>query len=358
MLARGHDRGLLIKRELIACPERYAVKVPQVSVVMPVRNAMPFLPIAIESILAQTFSDFELVIGDDDSTDQSLACAHDYAARDPRIRILESRSRLGPVGSSNWVAKAARADLVARMDADDVCVPHRLERQVALLDAHPEAVLVGSVFNMIDARGRQIREENLHALSVQRAIPPILHPSIMYRRASFEQVGGYREGTDYCEDGDLYSRLAVLGDFLVSTDPLLSYRLSGISARLNDDRATVERGLRSLSAEGLPGENDPIAPRENPAPVVFQTFATLRLWSGQRPEILVEMARRMQLRPFRQTLPLFGWTMICTISPPFARQLARARLAWRNWRVRDVVRPGHTYRWRPNTRSVDLGKNP
>lgn len=95
---------------------------------MPVHNAMPFLPQAIESILAQDCPDFEFVIGDDASSDGSRACLADYARRDARIRVVHGRERLGSVGSSDWVAREARAPLVARMDADDVAVPTRLGR--------------------------------------------------------------------------------------------------------------------------------------------------------------------------------------------------------------------------------------
>ena len=127
---------------------------PSVSVVMPVRNAMPYLRSAIESVLAQSFRDFELVIGDDCSADGSLDCASSLAQCDPRIRVVQSRVRLGPVGSSNFVANEARAPLVARMDADDISHPRRLERELKALAAHPRAVLVGALFDVIDGAGR------------------------------------------------------------------------------------------------------------------------------------------------------------------------------------------------------------
>src|SRR4051794_33901748 len=93
---------------------------PRVSVVMPVRNAMPYLDASIASVLAQTYTDFELVIRDDGSTDGSLAALHAWAARDERIRLCAGTHRLGPVGNSNWVVERSRAPLVARMDADDI----------------------------------------------------------------------------------------------------------------------------------------------------------------------------------------------------------------------------------------------
>ena len=102
----------------------------RLSIVMPVKNAMPFLDVAIASIIDQSFADFELVIGNDGSTDGSTELLRDWAQRDPRIRLLERIDSGGPVGSSNWVANAAKALIVARMDADDIALPHRLERQL------------------------------------------------------------------------------------------------------------------------------------------------------------------------------------------------------------------------------------
>src|SRR4029079_16158405 len=106
-----------------------ARKTPPLSVVMPVHNAMPYLDIAIESILGQTFQEFEFVILDDASTDGSTQRLREWARRDPRIRLIEEKHNLGPALSSQRVAVAARAPVVARMDADDISYPHRLGRQ-------------------------------------------------------------------------------------------------------------------------------------------------------------------------------------------------------------------------------------
>src|SRR3954452_11229500 len=114
-----------------------AAETPRVSVVMPVRNAMPYLDIAAESILGQTFQNFEFVILDDGSTDGSTERLREWAMRDPRIRLLEEKHNLGPALSSERVARAARAPVVARMDADDVSHPRRLEEQLDVLDNFP-----------------------------------------------------------------------------------------------------------------------------------------------------------------------------------------------------------------------------
>src|SRR5258706_14041022 len=116
---------------------------PAVSVVMPVYNGERYLASAIDSILAQTFTDFELIAVDDGSTDSSLPMLKRYAERDPRVRVI-SRPNTGIVGALSDAIAAARAPLIARMDADDLSLPLRFERQVAYLSGHPQCVLVGT----------------------------------------------------------------------------------------------------------------------------------------------------------------------------------------------------------------------
>src|SRR5688572_26937741 len=147
------------------CP---MVTIPPLSVVMPVRNALPYLDAAVESILGQTFKDFEFVIRDDDSTDGSYERLRFWAASDKRIRLFEGDSCLGPAGSSNWVVGKARAPIVARMDADDVALPHRFRHQLSVLNDNPDAVLIGSVWEGIDRQGRVVRGPDLSALGTSR----------------------------------------------------------------------------------------------------------------------------------------------------------------------------------------------
>jgi glycosyltransferase involved in cell wall biosynthesis len=327
---------------------------PKLSVVMPVRNAMPYLHSAIESILAQSFQNFEFVIGDDCSTDGSAECAQSFAMRDSRIRSVQSSVRLGPVGSSNWVAKEARAPLVARMDADDLCHPYRLERQMQALAEHPDAVLVGSLFNMIDRFDRPIRGVDRSAL-LSTTVPPIAHASILYRKWAFDEVGGYREGCDYFEELDLYQRLTKTGSLLIIADDLLSSRFAGTSARLNDDRKGVE-GALDIMPSVLSARDHQRDRSGKLDPDVFRILGNLQLWSRQPPGIVLEMMRRMRLLPLRASSPVIVWAVIASLSPPLAREIARTRLAWRNWRTRRSIRSHHLYRWIPGQRSIDLGR--
>ena len=110
---------------------------------MPVHNALPYLDAAVESILGQTFSNFEFVILDDASNDGSVERLRDWASRDERIRLIEESNNLGPAVSSQRVALAANAQIVARMDADDISLPHRLTDQLRVLNEDPEVGVVG-----------------------------------------------------------------------------------------------------------------------------------------------------------------------------------------------------------------------
>ena len=321
---------------------------------MPVHNAMPFLGAAIEAILQQTFGDFEFIIGDDCSSDGSVECALEYAGRDHRIRVVRSSVRLGPVGSSNWVAREARAAIVARMDADDLCHPRRLELEVQALAQHPLAVMVGSLYSLIDRFDRPIRPVDLSVL-LGRQVPPIAHSSIVYRKSAFDHVGGYCRESEYFEDADLYRRLMEVGEILVIADDLVLYRFAGTSARLNDDRAEVEVALNAMPAM-LRLRKPRQDARGKLEPEVFRTFGALRLWANLPPAILIPMAKRMRIRPLSASLRVIAWAVVCSLSPPLARHATRMRLAWRNWRVRRRIPAGNLFRWLPEEPAVNLGR--
>src|SRR5205823_4798077 len=118
------------------------MSIPVISVVMPVYNAASYVADAVKSIMAQTFDDFEFIAVNDGSTDRSEAILNEFARADRRIRVI-SRANTGIVGALNDGIAAAEAELIARMDADDVSSPQRLQRQLAYMQAHPECVALG-----------------------------------------------------------------------------------------------------------------------------------------------------------------------------------------------------------------------
>lgn len=144
-----------------------------VSVVMPVHNALPFLDDAVRSILDQTHRNFEFVIYDDASTDGSTERLREWAAQDERVRLIEGEKNLGPVGSSMMAVDKSTGAFVARMDADDLSHPQRLELELRVLEANPAAGLVGTMFDIIDDDGRQIRTEDHWRLERKSAFLPL-----------------------------------------------------------------------------------------------------------------------------------------------------------------------------------------
>jgi glycosyltransferase involved in cell wall biosynthesis len=208
---------------------------------MPVHNAASYLPAAVGSILGQTFRDFELIAVDDGSTDNSLDILRQLAAGDSRIRVI-TRPGTGIVGALNDGLAAARGELIARMDADDVALPRRFERQVAFLRGKPDCVAVGSAVLLIDSDGDPIcvqtwaeTHEEIDSLLL-RGHGGLAHPTAMMRTAALRHVGGYRKQYEWIEDKDLWLRLAEIGRLANLLDPLLQYRLHGTSVCAQRER--------------------------------------------------------------------------------------------------------------------------
>ncbi|MDQ4061967.1 MAG: glycosyltransferase [Pseudomonadota bacterium] len=201
---------------------------PSVSVLMSVYNGAPFLDAAIDSIRAQSFDDFEFIIIDDGSTDATPAILARHAVADPRIRILSQRN-LGLIAALNRGLAEASGVYVARMDADDIAKPHRLERQIGMLDSDRRLVLVGSRYEVIDAQGAVLRPGDVPTdpARIRETLDRtncIAHPTVLMRRDAVLAAGGYRRAYLLCEDYDLWLRLAEAGDLLNLPDRLLSYR--------------------------------------------------------------------------------------------------------------------------------------
>ena len=222
---------------------------PAVSVVMSAYNAERYLREAMDSMLAQTFRDFELILIDDGSKDATTKIANEYAAKDNRIRVI-SRPNKGLTVSLNEGLGLARAPLIARMDADDVALPQRFERQVAFLDDHPDVVVVGSHVELVDPYGVHIGNVEYpadHAAIDKRLIEKgeggvLPHPATMLRADAVRQVGGYREQFNNSEDLDLWLRLAEIGRVANVPEILLKYRrdLSSVSHTKRDNQMRLK----------------------------------------------------------------------------------------------------------------------
>lgn len=201
---------------------------PAVSVLLPVRNGAPFLRQAIASLLAQTWSDFEVLVLDDGSDDGSPALARAFG--DPRIRVIEDGRRLGLAPRLNQGVELARADLIARMDADDVCLPRRLERQLAYLSAHPEVDLVGCRAAAFRGQGEVLGLLPFAAThDALCARPwhtiPLPHPTWLGRRAWFQRHRYRMPEVRRAEDQELLMRASPSSRYACLPDVLLAYRL-------------------------------------------------------------------------------------------------------------------------------------
>ena len=202
---------------------------PSVSVCMPVYNTERYVAEAVESILAQTFGDFELIIIDDGSTDGSRAILERYAKQDDRIRLI-SRPNTGIGGARNEALGMAKGELIAVMDSDDVALPERFEVQVAYLREHPEVVCLGSVVQCIDEAGRFLFEANpaMDHEAIQeealRGCCPLAQCSMMMRREAVLAVKGYDPELSPAEDLDLVLRLGERGKLVNLPQVLQKYR--------------------------------------------------------------------------------------------------------------------------------------
>lgn len=200
---------------------------PQVSVLMPVYNGEPFLGQAIESILQQTFADFEFIIINDGSTDRSAEIVQSYA--DSRIRYFENERNIGLTRSLNHGLSLVQGPYIARMDADDVSLPQRLGKQVDFLDAHPDVGVVGTAMQIIDEQSNV--DHTWHSPTTHEMLrwclclyDPIAHPTVLMRRKVVEQVGGYRAEMVTAQDYDLWRRLSAVCRLANLPDVLLYLR--------------------------------------------------------------------------------------------------------------------------------------
>ncbi|NER78118.1 MAG: glycosyltransferase [Leptolyngbya sp. SIO1D8] len=218
--------------------------IPLISVIMPVYNSLRYLDVAIDSILQQSFKDFELLIFDDGSTDGSRERLQQYATKDSRIRLF-LREHGGLTLLLNEGLQKAKGEFIARMDSDDVAVENRFEVQLAFLTQNPDCVAVGSEILRIDPAGLPIgikgqpihHEEILHAFLNGRG-GAINHPSAMFPRAALEKIGGYNRELEPAEDFDLFIRLSEIGKLSNLPQVLLKYRLH--CKRTTDQKRLVQ----------------------------------------------------------------------------------------------------------------------
>ena len=221
---------------------------PRVSILMPVYNVAPYLREAMDSILTQTFQDFELIVLDDCSPDNSSEILDTYT--DERIVRYRGEKNMGLSNVLNVGMAMARGELIARMDSDDISTPERLATQVAYLDAHPEVDLCSCGMELFGAKQETwVREANVEDVKITALFhSPILHASSVWRRASFERMGlRFLQEMVPAEDYDMWTRAMAAGLKLVNIPEVMyHYRIHPSQATTQTDKtARKDREVKS-----------------------------------------------------------------------------------------------------------------
>ena len=322
---------------------------PMVSVIMAVRNGGPFLVEAIASIRDQRFRDWEFVVVDDGSTDETAAVLQEAMRSDNRLRSFRQEP-LGLVPALNRAATEARGTLLARMDADDRAHPERLGRQVAYLAANPGIGVLGTAVRRIGA-GRLWRRpvDNAALRAALLFETPFAHPTVMIRRDVWEKSdGGYRPDFRAAEDIDLWERLAPHTEFANLAAPLLDYRIHNAqvtaisTANMAQNGARVRR--RWLQRVGLDATASELDRHE----------AVAWLRTGSVDDLAAAGAWLVRVR---EANVQSGWLDVTALSQLVGRRWfefcnAHSRLGWAAWRtfrqfpVGDLTQVPRLRRWR------------
>lgn len=221
---------------------------PKVTVLMPVYNSAPYLAEAIQSVLQQTFTDFEFLIIDDGSTDDSAKVIQRF--NDTRIRLFQNSTNLGLVASLNMGIKIARGEFIARMDADDVCLPERLTIQVAFFEAHQEIGICGTWVEVIGESYGQILCYPADPGTLKCMLlfgPAFAHPTVMIRRELLHETKLlYDPSFKHAEDFDLWVRASKLTSLANIEKVLLRYRLhpQQVGQQHSDEQNTTAGKVR------------------------------------------------------------------------------------------------------------------
>jgi len=248
---------------------------PAVSVAMAVCNVERFLAESVESVLGQTFTDFEFIIVDFGSTDNSKAIAAGYAAKDSRIRVYEIPPR-GLAEARNAACSHARGSYIAVMDADDVCLPERLKWEVDFMEGNPQVGLVGGAVDWIDSTGRSLglhvfpTEDREIKLALETRFP-FCHPTILMRHAVFSEVGGYRNPFVFAHDYDLGVRVSERFRCANLKQEVLKYRIHPhqVSLRRQQQQTLCRLAAQASVAFRKGGKLDPLDLAEQITPATL-----------------------------------------------------------------------------------------
>jgi len=299
---------------------------PKVSVVMAVYNGEKYLREAIESVLDQTFKDFEYIIINDGSTDQSLPIIKSYD--DKRIVVIDQENS-GVAKSRNLGVKTARSDFIAILDADDLCLKERLEKQYNFLKNHQDYAVVGSNAENIDKDGnfvcysdvQTLNDEIQNSIKNNPSLNPIINPSVMFKKSAFLKAGQYAEYMENTyEDLILYNRIVQYGKMANLPDNLIKYRISPGSLNIRSNSREKElykiistainfNRISDIDYLFLKNRLTDYNPKEKTANYHLY-LAKKYLWNNYQPKLARKnVFKALRLMPFSiKTYPYFGLT--------------------------------------------------
>lgn len=217
---------------------------------MSVYNGERYVKEAVKSILAQTYRDFEFLIVDDCSTDKTSTILQDLTKQDPRVHVIKNPINLGLTKSLNKILKQAQGIFVARMDADDIALPERLEKQLQFLENDPRVDIVGTAYAWIDEQGNVLGQKNvpcshqeIHKTLIQAN--PFLHGSILIRKSTLDATNGYNEHYKKAQDYDLWLRLSSTCRFANLPEVLMQKRMTKNMISFNNEREQIQFALNA-----------------------------------------------------------------------------------------------------------------
>jgi len=278
---------------------------PRVSVLMTVYNAGPYLAPALQSLLDQTFTDWELVAIENGSSDGSAEVLQGFADRDSRIRTVELAANIGRTPALIKALSMARGEYAAVLDADDIAYQQRLEYGVRHLEDNPGVVAIGSDYDLIDSAGAVIEavhyDQRVSTVESLAWSNPVAHSSAMYRRTAAIAAGGYSADYAYAQDYALWIALAQRGDVHILPLCLAGIRQLPQSLTRRNDFQLVVYGdvIRLLKTAGPLFARTPDAERRHAATLVEAKIQYIRIlmYSGRKQQGLLQILSLIAVHP-------------------------------------------------------------
>lgn len=224
--------------------------IPLISIILPTYNRAEYISKAIESVFLQTFKDFELIIVNDGSTDNTPKILSEFEKKDSRVKVITNTTNIDLVKTLNKGIRAAQGKYIARIDDDDIWSdPKKLEKEFSFLENNSDYVLVGGGVVRIDAQGKEImryllseKDEDIRKAILQNNT--FAHSNVLFRKDAWERVGGYNEELKFSEDWDLWMRFGTIGKFYNLQEYFLKYIKDGQN-KMNDNTSIIRENAKN-----------------------------------------------------------------------------------------------------------------